>query len=284
MGLTTVNFQAVETIANAVLYEGYLLYPYRRSAMKNRQRFNFGVLYPPAFCREPDTFEIWTECLIEGASPAIEMKTRFLQLIDRGDWQEGREREVSIAAEPDSPRRESFSFDGAIEGEIEIRWEPLGGSLRKIVARVRNCADGEFLNREKALARSMVSAHHILRVEGGRFVSLLEPEEQFREAAEGCRNVGAWPVLAGEPGEREMMLVSPIILYDYPRIAPESPGDLFDATEIDEILALRILTMTEEEKQEVRTGDERARRILERTETLPPEHFAKLHGALRGLK
>jgi hypothetical protein len=90
-------------------------------------------------------------------------------------------------------------------------------------------------------------------------------------------------VLVGEIGERKMMLASPIILYDYPQIAPESPGDLFDGTEIDEILALRILTMTEEEKQEVRAGDERARRILERTESLPPEHFQKLHGALRGL-
>ena len=79
------------------------------------------------------------------------------------------------------------------------------------------------------------------------------------------------------------MLSSPIILYDYPQIAPESPGDLFDGAEIDEILSLRILTLTDEEKSAMRRSDERARRILERTETLPPEHFMKLHGALRGL-
>jgi hypothetical protein len=79
------------------------------------------------------------------------------------------------------------------------------------------------------------------------------------------------------------MLSAPIILYDYPQIAPESSGDLFDGTEIDEILALRILTLTDAEKLEVRGGDERARRILERTEMLPPEHFQKLHGAMRGL-
>jgi hypothetical protein len=90
-------------------------------------------------------------------------------------------------------------------------------------------------------------------------------------------------VLAGEEGQRDLVLSSPIILYDYPQIAPESPGDLFDGTEIDEILALRILTMTDAEKQEVRNGDDRARRILERTEILPPEHFQKLHGALRNL-
>ena len=79
------------------------------------------------------------------------------------------------------------------------------------------------------------------------------------------------------------MLSSPIILYDYPQIAPESAGDLFDGTEIDEILALRILTLTEDEKREMRDGDERARQILERTEALPEEQFLKLHGVLRGM-
>ena len=36
----------VDQVANAVLYEGYILYPYRPSAVKNRQRWNFGVVYP----------------------------------------------------------------------------------------------------------------------------------------------------------------------------------------------------------------------------------------------
>jgi hydrogenase maturation protease len=80
------------------------------------------------------------------------------------------------------------------------------------------------------------------------------------------------------------MLSSPIILYDYPQIAPESAGDLFEGTEIDEILALRILTLTEAEKHEMRQGDERARQILERTEALPEEQFLKLHGVLRGMR
>jgi hypothetical protein len=97
--------------------------------------------------------------------------------------------------------------------------------------------------------------------EGGEFVSLLDPAVRFKKAAAECQNAGAWPVLAGDEGQRDMMLASPIILYGYPRIAPESPGDLCDGLEIDEILALRILTMT-----------------------LPPEHFQKLHGALRGLR
>ena len=106
----------------------------------------------------------------------------------------------------------------------------------------------------------------------------------FRDAAAGCHNVGTWPVLVGEAGERDCMLSSPIILYDYPEIAPESPGDLFDGTEIDEILTLRIMTLTEEEKRAMRGVDERARQILERTETLPVEQLMKMHGAMRSLR
>jgi hydrogenase maturation protease len=96
--------------------------------------------------------------------------------------------------------------------------------------------------------------------------------------------VGTWPVLVGQAGERDTMLSSPIILYDYPEIAPESPGDLFDGAEIDEILSLRIMTMTDEEKREMRQSDDRTRKILERTESMPEEQFMKLHGALRGLR
>jgi hydrogenase maturation protease len=73
-------------------------------------------------------------------------------------------------------------------------------------------------------------------------------------------------------------------LYDYPQIAPESPGDLFDGAEIDEILSLRIMTLTEEEKREIRQSDDRVRQILERTESLPEEQLMKLHGVLRGLR
>ena len=87
-----------------------------------------------------------------------------------------------------------------------------------------------------------------------------------------------------KPGQNDTMLASPIILYDYPQIAPESAGDLFDGTEIDEILSLRIMTMTDEEKREMRGSDERARQMLERTEAMPAEQFMKLHGALRGLR
>ncbi len=47
---------------------------------------------------------------------------------------------------------------------------------------------------------------------------------------------------------------SPIILYDYPQIAPESAGDFFDSTEMDEMLTLRIMTLTDDEKSDMRDG------------------------------
>lgn len=299
------NAAMVEKIADAVLYEGYLLYPYRPSAIKNQQRFNFGVLYPREYCDMQfgsDSCEMTTECLVLGdASATIEAKVRFLQMAARQQWQEGQERDVPTAPRCiesilSYPYRREFLFEGAddaegrqsqtLRGELEIRALKLDSSLFRVTLSVRNLAKlqgAADLSRDQILLLSLVSVHSILQVCGGEFVSLLDPPEQLKVAVAGCQNVGAWPVLAGEEGQRNLVLCSPIILYDYPQIAPESPGDLFDGCEIDEILALRILTMTDAEKLEVRNSDDRARKILERTEMLPPEHFQKLHGALRSL-
>jgi hypothetical protein len=134
------------------------------------------------------------------------------------------------------------------------------------------------------LPNSFLSTHLVVGVEGGAFVSLLDPPPDAQAFASACSNSRLWPILVGEPGARDTLLCSPIILYDYPQVAPESPGDLFDATEIDEILALRILTLTDAEKGEMRASDERARAILERTESLSPEHWSRLHGAVRSLR
>jgi hydrogenase maturation protease len=130
----------------------------------------------------------------------------------------------------------------------------------------------------------LVSTHAVLGVQNGEFLSLLEPPTEMQSFAVQCQNLGVWPVLVGDQGQRDTLLASPIILYDYPQIAPESAGDLFDGTEIDEILSLRILTLTDDEKREIRQSDERAREILERTEAMPAEQFMKLHGALRSLR
>ena len=89
-------------------------------------------------------------------------------------------------------------------------------------------------------------------------------------------------MLVGEPGDRHTVLASPIILEDHPRIAPESPGDLFDGGEIDQLLVLNILSLTDAEKAEMRDTDPRAREILERTEGAHRGRSCmRLHGAIR---
>jgi hypothetical protein len=85
----------------------------------------------------------------------------------------------------------------------------------------------------------------------------------------------------GEEDDRSTLLCSPIILSDYPEIAPESPGDLFDGGEIDQLLILNILSLTDAEKAEMRASDPRAREILDRTEALSPQELMNLHGAIR---
>ena len=136
----------------------------------------------------------------------------------------------------------------------------------------------------EALLRSFASTHAVLHLQGGEFVSLIDPPPQYAASAAECHNDKLWPVLVGEEGRRDTLLCSPIILYDFPQIAPESPGDLFDATEIDEILTLRILTLTDDEKREIDRGDERGRALLARTHALAASQLADLHGTLRSLR
>ncbi len=346
------NTKLIDAIAKALLYEGYMLYPYRASSVKNRQRFNFGVLYPQSYSEAQVGADAWntqTEFLVEGVYlTAIEIRVRFLRLVARSvnkpagrlpgqslssarfesvsklevdgnvfqPWQEAVECDVvvpscNLVALTENPLKWTFSLPAkeetqpvhdtngelvgqiarkqeAVRGIVEVAAERLGDGLFKVQTRVKNLTElgpsAGPLSRDHALMRSLVSAHILLGAVDGQFVSLLEPPENLKEFAGRCQNVGVWPVLVGAEGERDTMLASPVILYDYPQIAPESPGDLFDGTEIDEILALRIMTMTDDEKREMRNTDERARNILERTESLPMEHLVKLHGTLRELR
>lgn len=349
----------VEKIADAVLYEGYILYPYRPSAVKNQQRWNFGALCPQSYSLAQGGTESWTmqtECLVQvGAEATLDVQVRFLHLLTREvgvpisdlkseisdplteeitdaqfqtvpslnvngklfqTWQEAVEREASLTAvrlnpTGNQPIRLTFSFPNtrtteplsdensgeiaglivrsqqAIEGAIEVTVERVANDLLRITIQILNLTpldDAGQKTRDEALMRSFVSTHTILNVQHGEFISLLDPPERFREAAAGCSNIGTYPVLAGEEGTRDCMLSSPIILYDYPKIAPESAGSLYDGTEIDEILTLRIMTLTDEEKREIRGADDRARQILERTEMLPAEQLMKMHGAMKGVK
>src|ERR1700730_5675051 len=345
------NLNRVEKIAEAVLYEGYMLYPYRASAVKNRQRWNFGVLCPQSYSESQNGSEAWSmqsESLLQGdSSTRLTVKIRFLHLINRSigklthslhelpaekepefeivdrlevngqtfvPWQEAVERDVgapplqAVSASSRPPLQFEFpagrdfeplrNEDGLIAGVIVREWETLSGSVEidskpfqqgaaKVSVRIHNLTSyrpPQNQSRSDALMSSFLSTHTLLALENGQFVSMLDPPENLKSQVEECSNIGTWPVLVGEEGDRDTVLSSPIILYDYPQIAPESPGGLFDGTEIDEILSLRILTMTEEEKRQMRESDQRSRQILERTESMPPKQFMKLHGALRGLR
>ena len=172
-----------------------------------------------------------------------------------------------------------------LAGAVIIDAESVGTDLFRISVHIENRTPGAAtLTSNAVMPHSFVSTHTILQVHQGTFISLLDPPEAMKTIAQGCHNLHTWPVLVGNEGEYDTMLSSPIILYDYPQIASESPGSLFDGTEIDEILTLRIMTLTDEEKEEIRQGDKRAREILERTEALSPEQFMKLHGVIRNLR
>lgn len=333
----------VKEIAEAVLYEGYILWPYRRSARKNQQRWTFGGVYPRAYSEATGGDDPWvmqTQCLVSGDERStIEVRVRFLHVTERkvarkkgetlefveelriGDdlylpWDEATERELAVgrfelSGLTGAPRKVGIDISGGsseealaspageVAGALVRSWRPLRGAVEvgaerlresvfRVTVRITNTTPWKVEDREsrggfeiRPHGQTLVSTHTALEVEGGEFVSLTDPPEELREAAEGCENLKTWPVLVGEEGQRNMMLSSPIILYDYPRIAPESPGDLFDGTEIDQLLIMNVLTLTDEEKEEMRASDPRGREILERCESLSPEELMNLHGAIR---
>ena len=223
-------------------------------------------------------------------------------------WEEAAERDVVVSglglAELKTPTRAAISIPAgveeepltdeseevvgalvrswrAMEGVVEVEAEPVREGLFKLTVKIMNTAPWSGQDREETLEQTFVSTHTILRVEDGEFVSLMDPPEEMRQPAEECENSKTWPVLAGEEGDRHTILSSPIILYDYPRIAPESPGDLFDGGEVDQLLTLSILALTDEEKDEMRATDPRTREILDRSESLTEEDLMGLHGAVR---
>lgn len=304
------NADLLNKIARAVLYEGYILYPYRQSSLKNRCRWNFGVLYPPTWTAAhtgSDHSYFQMEVLAIGALDSrFDATIRFLHLLSRADgneiWQEALKREapiedISIAEILKNPRIQTFSFPAnarteegilrkqeSIEGQAELSATAFGDGVFRVGMLVQNTTAADSQNRDDALLRSLASAHAVLSIRSGEFVSQTNPPDSLRDAAARCRNMGVWPVLVGEDGARDTVLGSPIILPDYPQVAPESTSELFDSTEIDEILTLRILTLSDAEKEEMRRSDARARRILENAEKNPAEHLMQLHGAIRGMR
>lgn len=348
---TAADFNDVLAVADAVLYEGYLLYPYRKSSEKNQVRWQFGVLAPRQWIEArgstgdgvAGSAEGWwqqTECLLEAReTAAVHLRMRYLQLQAKSVEERRPDGSPVRVERLELGRRAELSFDEAVPHEVDVvlavgellagerriaveaaggeyveplvddhgrevgrvvrrRWPvsaavrlsleavPAPFPLQRLRARIENCdtETGPELARRHALRRSLVATHCMLATDAGAFLSLLDPPAWAAPAAQGCTNVRTFPVLAGDPKRSDLVLSSPIILYDHPEIAPESPGDLHDATEIDEILSLRTLTLTEDEKREARATDPRAAAIVDRVDAMPPEVMERLHGAVRSLQ
>jgi hypothetical protein len=351
------RFAAARAVADAVLYEGNVLYPYRASARKNQLRWQFGVLAPRPFA-EAEGSEAWSmraECVVESGLVPVELvvRVRCLQLQARtvgealggGAYQavaslevagqlftsfdESTEQELEIGPLPLGPLHDAgggsvagaacgtatelsttvFELSGArdveellddagetagrlererspISGQVRLSASDLGFGLSKLVVEVENLTDwrGPGTGRDDVVRRSLVGVHVLMAVDGGAFMSLVDPPERARAAVAGCSSSGCFPVLVGPPERDNLVLAAPIILYDHPEIAPESQGDMCDATEIDEILALRTLTLTDEEKREARATDPRSAAIVDRVDDFPPEIFERLHGAIRSIR
>jgi len=341
------NDAIIQRIVDAVLYEGYMLYPYRATSLKNRQRWTFGGIYPKDYAQASRAGEPWflqTQCLVQGnADTRIAARAGFLHLVEREvgelsgtdaaaadqdepgyrrvdmleidgrryySWEEAQERQPR--AEPirlgellAATRLTPFAYEGlhdvtllrdandapagvlarrrhALRGVLALAAQQLSGQLFRLNARLMNLTPWSPAQGRAAPAPlALMSSHLVLTAHGGEFLSMIDPPTALAGAAAACEQNGLWPVLVGAEGRRDTVLAAPIILEDYPRVAAESPGDLFDATEIDEILILRILTMTEQEKREMAAVDARARALLERTEALGAEQINSLHGTWR---
>ena len=328
---------AARAVADAVLYEGYLLYPYRASAGKNQCRWQFGVLGPPGAAEagageEPGLasefllthrgaaeLTVWLRCLqlqsrevervdaAAGFVPVSDLCVEGRQLLS---WDEAVEHEVPVAtttlgAEPGGATYEVDLAGGEdvselrsdagdlvgrlvrrrwpLAGSVRVAWAPVPGveGVSRLEVGVENTGrPADAGDKVESTRRSFLGAHLLLSCAGGAFVSMTDPPPGLAAAAAGCHQQRCWPVLAGPAGQDDVLLVSPIILEDHPTLAARSPGALFDSTEIDEILTLRILTMSEQEKAEARATDARAGEIIDRSERLSAEEMAGLHGAM----
>ena len=333
------RFAAAKQVADAVLYEGYVLYPYRASARKNQLRWQFGVLAPRSFAEadSSETCSMQTQIIVEGgARTRLHLRVRALQVQSRtievddgsggirpvatlevgGDiWTsfdeavehhvdvvdvdvdalavQGRTVQVDL---PGGQEEEAINAaDGSPAGRVVRRRWPVSARvvlsatwcegpypLARVTIAVENATDwaGPATTRDEVVRHALVAVHTLIAVDAGRCISLLDPPEFAAAAVASCVNTATFPVLITE----DVMLSSPIILYDHPAIAPESEGDMFDATEIDEILALRVLTLTDEEKREARGTDPRSAAIIDRCDTMSPSSFEALHGTFRSIR
>ena len=267
-----------------------MLYPYRASSAKNQFRWQFGVLAPRGPHEDGEPSASQTECLIEPSAPnpRLSVRVRFLRPTSASPSPGGAARPWLEGVPHDVDAVSMMSLDNlvvdrviplpvsGIDARMTIHTHRLGRfvALRLLLENREPWLHEFGANRDAMLEHSLVGTHLLLAVDGGAFSRRsnrrMTPPCSWPDAGTGTRG----PCWSAIGPRRNLMLSSPIVLYDFPAVAEESPGDLCDAAEIDEILSLRILTMTDEEKREARATDPRARAILDRVEALTPEALA----------
>ncbi|HEX3295162.1 MAG TPA: hypothetical protein VHR38_15645 [Solirubrobacterales bacterium] len=281
---------AVDELVRSLLFEGYALYPYT-PGVKNATPTPFGIAYPPEYSEaQPAAFSMLRlEAVLQGG-PDARLSGTVLFLQATGERHEAAERELelgpaTLAQLAREPVRETFSFpmdDGELRGRIAMRAEVVSPDLARVRLCVHNetgmSADPSSASRGDALRHSLISTHPLLEVEGGRFASPLEREGPEGEAALASESVNTFPVLLGE--QDRAVLGAAIMLPDHPELAPESLGNLFDNTEIEEALLLHVHALSEDERAEIAGQDPAVREMIERAESTTAEDIMGLHGRL----
>ncbi|HYF28415.1 MAG TPA: hypothetical protein VD931_21910 [Baekduia sp.] len=270
----------VEALVRTLLLEGYALYPYTPGAGKNATPTPFGIVYPPAYAAATPatTFDrLRVQVVAEHDAGAVVHAT--VLFLEPGAMRpEGVERRVALGPVPVAGRRAATTFAcDAVRGSARLEGEVLPGGL----ARVSVCVDNQTdvpagLDRAAALRSSLLSTHVVLRIAGGRFLSPVAPPEHGAVAVMTCQSVNTFPVLAAD--DDTVVLGAAIVLPDHPQLAPESCGDLFDATEIEEALLLHVLALSDGERDEAARQDPVVRAALRRAAAATPEDLRRLHG------
>jgi hypothetical protein len=280
----------LEALVNSLLYEGYALYPYTPGATKNATPTPFGIVYPPAYARDnPATFDhLRAEGIIE-APPGAELtaQARFMQAA--GERHQGTVRRIEVPATPlrdlvDGGVGREFELEGdnPLSGRVRLRAWDLGAGLHRVAMCVHNTTAllgaPEETGRGEALQQSLLSTHVVLETSAGRFISPLEREGEAGAAVAECRNVNTFPVLAADGDDA--LLGAAIVLPDHPRMAPESLGNLFDNTEIEEALLLHVQALSDGEREEIERQDPAVREMIARASAATPDEMLALHGRM----
>jgi hypothetical protein len=253
----------------SLLYEGYALYPYTPGAAKNSTPTPFGIVYPPAYAEgNPATFDhLRLECgLVAEDGAPVSATVRFLQA--SGERHQAVERRIELPAPSEAV---NFSFDG-LEGRARLRVDPAGEGFQRVRVCVHNTTPlgDPDLDRGAALRTSLLSTHVVATAPGSRFLSPLEGHD--------FESVNTFAVLATP--DDDTVLGAAIVLPDHPQLAPQSRGNLFDGTEIEEALLLHVHALPDMEREAIAGQDPRVRAMVERAAATTPEDLFDLHGVM----